>query len=173
MDWDKEEETSKAVKCELKQLFHKEFNALLPVKTLSVSEVALGSHMFVTVKHIATGAYDKTKARLVADGSQQDASLYPDKSSPTLAMHSLYTVFAMYAGLSGFLMAKVDIKGAFVQTPMEGPNVYMHIHRKVVAYLLVLYPEFAEYVQADGSIITLLLNAMYGCVQASKLWYIT
>ena len=68
-------------------------------------------------------------------------------------------------------MAKVDIKGAFAQTPMEGPDVYMRIRRKVVAYLLVMYPEFAEYVQADGSIITLLLKAMYGCVQASKLWY--
>ena len=89
--------------------------------------------MFVSVKHTMTGAYDKMKARLVADGSQQDASLYPDKSSPTLAMHSLYTVLAMYAGLSGYLMAKADIKGAFVQTPMEGPDVYMHIHRKVVA----------------------------------------
>ena len=49
----------------------------------------------------------------------------------------------MYTGMSGYLMAKVDIKGAFVQTPMEGPDVYMHIRRKVVAYLLVMYPEFA------------------------------
>ena len=54
---------------------------------------------------------------------------------------------------------------------MEGPDVYMRIRRKVVAYLLVMYPEFAKYVQADGSIVTLLLKAMYGCVQASKLWY--
>ena len=128
-DWYKEEETSKAVKCELKQLFHEELKTLLPVKTLPVGEVALGSHMFVTVKHTATGVYDKMKARLVADGSQQDASWYLDKSSPTLAMHSLYTKLAMYAGLSGYLMAKVDIKGAFVQTPMEGLDVYMRIHR--------------------------------------------
>jgi superfamily II helicase len=47
------------VKCELKQLFHEKLNALLPVKTLPVDEVALRSHMFVTVKHTATGAYDK------------------------------------------------------------------------------------------------------------------
>jgi hypothetical protein len=51
------------------------------VKTLPVGEVALGSHMFVTIKHTETGVYDKAKARLVADGSQQDASLYPDKPS--------------------------------------------------------------------------------------------
>ena len=77
-------------------------------------------------------------------------------------MHSLYAVLAMYAGMSGYLMAKVDIKGAFVQTPMEGPDVYMRIRRKLVAYLLVMYPQFAKYVQADGSIVTHLQKAMYG-----------
>ena len=80
--WGKQEETGKAVKSKLKQLFHKELNALKPVKELPMGVVALGSHMFVTEKRTATGEYDKTKARLVADGSQQDASLYPDKSCP-------------------------------------------------------------------------------------------
>ena len=47
----------------------------------------------------------------------------------------------------------------------------MRVRKKVVAHLLVMYPKFAEYVQADGSIIMLLLKAMYSCVQASKLWY--
>ena len=84
--WGKHEETGRAVKCELKQLSHEELNALKPVKELPMGIVALGSHMFVTEKRTATGEYDKTKARLVADGSQQDASLYPNKSSPTLAM---------------------------------------------------------------------------------------
>ena len=78
---------------------------------------------------------------------------------------------AMYTGMSGYLMGKVDIKGAFVQTPMEGPDVYMHICRRIVAHLLMMYPELLEFVQAEGSIIMLLLKAMYGCVQASRLWY--
>ena len=76
--------------------------------------------MFVNQKCKANGDYDKTKARLVADGRGQDADLYPDKSSPTLQMQSLYTVMSMYAGMNGYLLAKVDIKGAFVQTSMEG-----------------------------------------------------
>ena len=54
---------------------------------------------------------------------------------------------------------------------MEEPDVYMRICRRIVAYLLMMYPELSEYLQADGSIITLLLKAMYGCVQASRLWY--
>ena len=66
-------------------------------------------------------------------------------------------------------MGKVDIKGAFVQTHVEGPDVYMRIHRRIVAHLLMMYPKLSKYVQADGSIITLLLNAMYGYVQARRL----
>ena len=34
-----------------------------------------------------------------------------------------------------------------------------------------MYLQFSKYVQADGSIMTHLQKAMYGCVQASKLWY--
>ena len=68
-------------------------------------------------------------------------------------------------------MGKVDVKGAFVQTPMVGTDMYMRTRKKIVAYLLIMYPHFAEYVQPDGSIITKLLKAMHGCVQAGKLWY--
>ena len=125
--------------------------------------------MFVNQKYKANGDYDKMKAWLVADGRGQDAKLYLEKVSPTLQMQSLYTVLAMYAGMYGYCMAKVDINGAFVHTPMEGPDVYMQIRRKLVAYLLEMYPQFAEYVQADGSIVTHLQKTMYRCVQASKL----
>ena len=84
-EWGKHEETSKVVKGELRQLFHEELNALKPFKVLPKGKVALGSHMLVTEKRTSTGEYDKMKARFVADGSQQDARLSPDKSSPMLA----------------------------------------------------------------------------------------
>ena len=147
-EWNKQEETSKAVKSELRQLFREEQHALQPVMAAPRGVSVLGSHMFVTEKRTATGEYDKTKARLVADGRMQDASLFPDKSSPTLAMQSLMTVLAMYAGMVGWQMAKVDIKGAFVQVPWKGETVYMRICSKIVTYLLEMYPEYAaEYVQ--------------------------
>ena len=94
-EWGKHEETTKVVKGELRQLFHEELNALKPFKVLPKGKVALGSHIFVTKEREAPGEYNKMKARLVADGSQQDVSLYPDKSSAMPAMHSQYTVLAM------------------------------------------------------------------------------
>ena len=70
-DWNKED-ASNAVKGELKQLLHEELNALKPVKSVPPGAVVLESHMFVTKKYSATGEYEKTKARLVADGRGQD-----------------------------------------------------------------------------------------------------
>jgi hypothetical protein len=54
---------------------------------------------------------------------------------------------------------------------MEGKPVYMRIDKKVTRYIVALYPLLGKFVQHDGSMLTLLLKAMYGCVQASSLWY--
>ncbi len=71
-----------------------ELRALLPVHRKDIPENAdvLSSHMFVVDKFMADGSYDKTKARMVSHGNEQDAALYPNKSSPTAAIHSLFTV---------------------------------------------------------------------------------
>jgi hypothetical protein len=69
------------------------------------------------------------------------------------------------------IVAKIDIKGAFVQTPMTGPPIYMKLDPKVMGYAKELYPELNEYQWRDECLYTILLKAMYGCVQASALWY--
>ncbi len=170
-DW-KEKAKAEAITAELHQLFT-ELKALMPVMLEEVPKgtKVLRSLMFVVETFLVDGTYDKTKARIVADGRDQDSSLYPDKSSPTVAIHSLLAVLAMYSGKKGYIMGKVDIKGAFIQTPMVGEPVYMRISKKVAKYVIQLYPELIAFVQHDGSITTKLLKAMYGCVQASRLWF--
>ena len=49
-EWDKNEETSKAIMSELKQLFCEDLNAFKPVMHLPPCQVALESHMFVSQK---------------------------------------------------------------------------------------------------------------------------
>jgi hypothetical protein len=97
-EWDKSNETSKVMTNKVKQFFHKELNASMAIKQLPPGQVALESHMFVSRKNKANRDYDITKAMSVADGRGQDAKLYPDKSSSTLQMHSLYAVLTMYTG---------------------------------------------------------------------------
>jgi len=74
-----------------------------------------------------------------------------------------------YAGLTGYLMSKMDIKGPFVQTPMTSPPIYMRMHKRIAQHVPELYPQYRPFLHADGSLLAQMLKAMYGCVQASGL----
>jgi hypothetical protein len=170
-EW-KEEQATKAIKKELAQLFE-ELVAIVPVKCHEIPPNAtiLNSHMFLVNKYNAEGEFEKVKARLVADGRDQDPAMYPNKSSPTVAIHSVFMVLGMAGEKRWRVVVKIDIKGAFVLTPMSGPPIYMRLDLKVVRYAKEMYPELDEFQWKDDSLYTIMLKAMYGCVQASALWY--
>jgi hypothetical protein len=88
-----------------------------------------------------------------------------------VAIHSLFTVLVLYAGKTECIMAKVDIMGAFIQTPMTGTPVYVRLNRNTAKYVIELFPEWSRYLMKDGVLYTKMLKAMYGCVQASRLWF--
>jgi hypothetical protein len=65
-------------------------------------------------KFLANGEFDKIKARLVANGAQQNRELYPNKSSPTASIHAILTCFALVAYIGKYEVAKIDVKGAYI-----------------------------------------------------------
>jgi hypothetical protein len=87
----KEEAREKAINGEIAQLFE-ELEAAKPVMQVPKGAEVLRSHMFVVDKFKANGDFDKTEARIVANGSTQNPAAYPNKPSPTLVVHSLFTV---------------------------------------------------------------------------------
>ena len=97
--------------------------------------------------------------------------MYPDKSSPTVALHSVFTALGLASGKPWQIVVKIDLKGAFVQTPMKGEPVYMRVDPKVSTYVIEMFPRLRVMLELDGCLYTLLLKAMYKCVQASALWY--
>lgn len=68
-------------------------------------------------------------------------------------------------------IGKIDVKGAFIQTEMEGPPIYIKIAPETTKLIVELLPAIKTYVTADGILYCQLLKALYGCVQASRLWY--
>jgi hypothetical protein len=70
-----------------------------------------------------------------------------------------------------WIVIKIDIKGAFIQTLMEGELTYMKLDPKILKYTVELFPGLKELLEYDGCLYTLLLKEAYGCVQASALWY--
>ncbi len=133
---------------------------------------AFNSHLFTIEKFRADGSHDKYKSRLVAHGNEQDTTLYPDRASPTAQLHSIMACLAVAACNEKYSVGKLDVKGAFIQTKMSGVPVYIKCTGRLRHVILRIYPELTRYVGKDGVLYCKLLKALYGCVQASKLWYL-
>lgn len=58
-------------------------------------------------------------------GNDQDILMYPNRSSPTVAAHSIMTEPAVAACNKGYIVGKLDVKGAFIQVEMTGTPVYI------------------------------------------------
>jgi len=165
--------TEEAISAELKQLF-KDLQALHPVlkKDIPPDTKLLRSDMFVAEKYLACGKFDKMKARLVADGQDQNPEMFPNKSSPTVAIQSVLVVLGIITACSRKVIIKIGIKGAYVKTPMIGEPVYMRINPKVTSHVVNLSPEYGRFVDERGAMYTVMKKAMYGCIQASSIWFI-
>ncbi len=146
-EW-KEVACEQAIKAELRLLFD-ELKALRVIKRAEVTKSAkvLKSNMFLVRNYLADGSFDKVKARLVAVRRDQDAELYPNKSSPTVAIHSVFTVLGLAATKTWRIVIKIDVNGAFVQTPMSGEPTFMKLDPKVSKYAMELFPHLKKIVE--------------------------
>jgi hypothetical protein len=159
-EW-QEEATKRAIMNELRQLFQ-EMVAVLPVhcNMIPPNSTILKSHIFVVNKYLADGAFDTVKARLIADGRDQNPEMYPNKSSPTVAIHSVFMVLGLACQKGWQIVAKIDIKGAFVQMPMTGQWIFMQLDPKIAKHAKKMYPELDEYMYTDGCLYTIMLKAI-------------
>ena len=128
------------------------------------------SHMFSVEKFLADGTHDKFKSRLVFDGRDQDPELFPDRSSPTVALHSLMACLAIATANGIKEVGKIDVKGAFIQTEMKGPPLYIRCKKELTKLIVEQLPGIAVCNGRRKALLSL-TKALYGCVQASKLWY--
>jgi hypothetical protein len=161
-----------AVIKEFTQLFRNK-KALVPVKkgelTWQQRRQVIRSSMFMKSKYDARGVFEKIKARLVADGSMQDRSLYPNNSSPTVSMRSLFTCLGI-AAREGRQVMKIDITGAYLNAEMEGEEMLMRLDETTTSVLKSGLPEVIPFIEG-GTLIVRLDKALYGCVQSAKLWF--
>jgi hypothetical protein len=54
---------------------------------------------------------------------------------------------------------------------ITGIPAYIHCKGKLKELILRVLPELGVYVGSDGVLYCCLCKALYGCIQASKLWY--
>jgi len=126
--------------------------------------------MFLRKKFLADGSFDKFKARLVADGRMQDGSIIENTSSPTASFTSVL-VALKYAAVNKMKGMKIDVKGAFLNALLD-ELVYIMLDRKATDIAIQWMLKLQSMVY-NGHLYVLVKKALYGLVQAARLWYET
>jgi hypothetical protein len=128
------------------------------------------SSLFLKEKFTSTGAFEKLKARLVAGGHMQDKSLYEDISSPTVSTAATFLVTAIAAQEQRHVVT-LDIGGAYLNASMKEHEVLMRLDPKLAMILSKIRPDYAPFLDKDGTMVVQLDKALYGCVESARLWY--
>ena len=64
------------------------------------------------------------------------------------------------------------LTGAYLNADMGDVEVFMRLARPIVTLLVELDRNtYVPYVSSDGTLVVQLRKALYGCVEAAKLWY--
>lgn len=158
---------------ELGQMIKKKVWAPVDLKGLSGEEKQriIRSSMFLKEKFLASGEFEKLKARLVAGGDQQDRNLYNDLSAPTVGTSSVFTLLSIAAHEKRSITV-IDISGAFLNADMTtGLTVHMRLDRNMTNMMVRLAPHYSKYVNQKGCVVVRLDKALYGCVESAALWY--
>jgi hypothetical protein len=131
------------------------------------------SHMFITKKRDGN-----LKARKVAGGNKQHGCIEKeDASSPTVATESVLLSCTIDA-MKTWEVCVVDIPNAFVQTCVEEKKeqTLVRICGDLVSMLVKIAPDvYSQYLNTDKQgnkqLIVRCLNALYGTMVASLLYY--
>lgn len=167
-----------ATEKELRQLFQ-EAEAIIPIDASKLTreqrKTAMRGQLILKKKYKASGEFDKTKARFVANGSTQPGHLYEGQTSaPTAALSSQFAIISIAAGEKRKVRI-YDIKGAYLQADMpDHPNGHPHyviLDRLVASRFVKIYPKFQNLVGEDGTLWMKIKKALYGCKQSGQLWY--
>jgi hypothetical protein len=127
----------------------------------------LTAFMFIKHKTHPDGRYDRTKARIVGDGSNQKTHMYDLVYAATVGLSSVFILLNI-ASLYACTLACFDIKGAFLNARF-GPTdarTFIKIRKELVPLWIELDPTAASFVDHTGSLILELDKFIYGLKQA-------
>jgi hypothetical protein len=131
----------------------------------------ISSIMFIKDKFKTDGTYDKTKARLAAQGDQMENSFDEIFTSPTANLISLFILLSISANNSCTIRT-IDVPGAYLHASLsEEDVVYMTIPADCEDIYCDIIKREKKDIMHNGKIYVKLKKALYGLKQSSKLWY--
>ena len=146
--------------------------AVRPVRVSSLTRQELDrrvpGHTFLKFKELATGAFDKVKARTVIGGNLIDRETVQETNAPTIGIVSVMGMLSMAVAI-GFAIWTTDIQGAFLIPDLAPGSVKRHMlmDRIMSMRYVEKYPEFAGYLDSNGRLTLELLKYLYGLPEAA------
>lgn len=129
--------------------------------------------MFVIDKFKPSGELDKVKARLVAMGNMQNPDdIKMDTSAPTVNTSSVMIMACVNAKEDRWVMV-CDVGGAFLHAlwPAKEGKVHVLLDSINARILCEIRSEYKAFVNKDGTLCMEIDRALYGLVQAARMWY--
>jgi hypothetical protein len=122
----------------------------------------------------AAGNRSKDKARIVANGANQDKHSY-DTDTSTLysgtASDPAVKITMAVGAEKGWRRATYDVKAAFTKGDrFPGSTVVLHLPAMIAKIFVEQRPEWAQFVEDDGSLYLVLEKSIYGLCEASRMW---
>ena len=104
----------------------------------------------------------------------RDHGIYDDVSSPTARTESVLIV-AGIAAAEARKARTLDIGGAFLNVDITktGIKTFVRLDKIMTSFLVRLDASYAKFVNPDGSCVVQLDRALYGTIEAARLWYET
>jgi hypothetical protein len=126
-------------------------------------------HAFVFLKHKTKpdGTYDKTKARMVANGKRQKAHMYDLISSSTVSLTTVMLLINI-ASRDNALLASYDVKGAFLHAKFGDKDeiTYLRIPADITKQWVIQDPSCLPFVDEKGELTLELDKFIYGLKQS-------
>ena len=132
----------------------------------------LRAKVMVTEKFV-NGIFERLKARLVVLGNLQDKGEYmqSELSSPTPSAAVILLQAAIAAAKNRYVRT-FDVGQAFLNSELQ-KEIHVILDKEVVDIMVTIDKVYEQFRRKDGSMIVQLMKALYGIVEAPKLWYDT
>jgi hypothetical protein len=127
----------------------------------------LNSFVFMKDKWLSNGVFDRWKARLVCNGSQQCVEKVGDTFAPTVNTISVNLMLQALADAHQFerrRLASWDIAGAFITTkiPQGVEPIYVKLPKEIAAIWTTERKDDKKFLLADGCLVIRLTHYLYG-----------
>jgi hypothetical protein len=139
--------------------------------TISQRELIIDNMKNFVDKWHPDGSFDKYKARVLVRG---DHEIYTaNTAAPVCRVQSVFTLINI-ALLHDLDLMKIDVKSAFLNTPMPSDVVHKWVllDKTTSNYLVKKNPvKWVKFLNNKGRILVELLKLMYGYKEAAHYWY--